>query len=175
MYLPPRSTRKPLIHGCQTAKVVGGTAADEIWTDKYGRVQVQFWWDRDSTRSCWIRVATSWAGSGWGIQHIPRVGQEVVVTFLDGDPDRPLIVGSVYNPLHMPPFSLPGNKTQSGIRTHSTPDGGAGESNEICFEDAKGDEEIYIHAQKDRDGKSSRTSSARGNWFEHDRFDVVEA
>jgi type VI secretion system secreted protein VgrG len=152
MYLPPRATRKPLIHGCQTATVVGSASTDEIWTDKYGRVQVQFWWDRNSTRSCWIRVATSWAGSGWGIQHIPRVGQEVVVTFLDGDPDRPLIVGSVYNPSHMPPFELATSSTQSGIRTHSTPNGKDDEVgfNEISFEDKRGSEEIYVHAQKDR-------------------------
>lgn len=171
MYLPPRSTRKPLIHGCQTAKVVGAAPADEIWTDKYGRVQVQFWWDCGSTRSCWVRVATPWAGSGWGMQHIPRVGQEVVVAFLDGDPDRPLIVGSVYNPLHMPPFDLPANKTQSGIRTRSTPGGSAGESNEICFEDARGAEELYIHAQKDRTAIVENDSA---ELVRHDRFDVVK-
>ena len=173
MYLPPRSTRKPLIHGCQTATVVGGEATDdiEIWTDKYGRVQVQFWWERHNKGSCWIRVATSWAGTGWGVQHIPRLGQEVVVTFLDGDPDRPLIVGSVYNPSHMPPFKLPTEKTQSGIRSHSTLDGAAGESNEIRFDDAKGQEEIFIHAQKDRTAVVENDSSeAVGN----DRFDVVE-
>ena len=170
MYLPPRSTRKPVIYGCQTAKVVGAEEASEIWTDKFGRVQVRFWWDHDRTRSCWIRVATSWAGSGWGVQHVPRVGQEVVVTFLDGDPDRPLIVGSVYNPAHMPPFKLPENKTQSGIRTRSTPDGDIGESNEICFEDARGSEEIYIHAQKDRTAIVENDSA---EFVGHDRFDVV--
>jgi type VI secretion system secreted protein VgrG len=178
MYLPPRSTRKPVIHGCQTAIVVGASGSDEIWTDKYGRVQVQFWWDRGSTRSCWIRVATSWAGSGWGIQHVPRVGQEVVVTFLDGDPDRPLIVGSVYNPGHMPPFGLPQNQTQSGIRTHSTPGGGPGDSNEIRFEDAKGKEELYIHAQKDRtevvenDARRTVGNDCRTE-VGHDGFDLV--
>ncbi|HEX8985868.1 MAG TPA: type VI secretion system tip protein TssI/VgrG, partial [Bryobacteraceae bacterium] len=178
MYLPPRVTRKPLIYGCQTAKVVGATGADEIWTDKYGRVQVQFWWDRGSTRSCWIRVASLWAGSGWGMQHVPRVGQEVVVTFLDGDPDRPLIVGSVYNPSQMPPFSLPENKTQSGIRTHSTPGGVAGESNEIRFEDNKGHEEIYLHAQKDRtevvENDAIRTvGNDSSELVSNDRYDVV--
>ncbi|HWQ52513.1 MAG TPA: type VI secretion system tip protein TssI/VgrG [Bryobacteraceae bacterium] len=172
MYLPPRSTRKPLIAGCQTAKVVGATGANEIFTDKYGRVQVRFWWDRGAEpRSCWIRVATSWAGSNWGVQHIPRVGQEVVVTFLDGDPDRPLIVGSVYNPQHMPPFTLPANKTQSGIRTRSTEGGGSGESNEICFEDLKGSEEIYIHAQKDRTAIVENDSCEQ---VKNDRYDVVE-
>lgn len=158
MYLPPRVTRKPVIHGCQTARVVGPDGVDEIWTDKYGRVQVEFWWDGEGKHSCWVRVATPWAGSRWGIQHVPRIGQEVVVTFLDGDPDRPLIVASVYNPTHMPPFELPQGKTRSGIRTHSTPQGEAGESNEISFEDARGNEEIYIHAQKDRTAVVEDTS-----------------
>ncbi len=178
MYLPPRSTRKPVIHGCQTAIVVSASETEEISTDMYGRVQVQFWWDRGNTRSCWVRVATSWAGSNWGVQHVPRVGQEVVVTFLDGDPDRPLIVGSVYNPSNMPPFSLPKHQTQSGIRTHSTPKGGPGESNEIRFEDAKGAEEIYIHAQKDRrevvenDAKRNIGNDCRSQ-IDNDRFDLV--
>ncbi len=150
MYLPPRSTRKPLIQGCQTAKVLGSSETDEIRTDKYGRIQLQFWWDEDpAASSCWVRVATPWAGSNWGLQHIPRAGQEVVVTFLDGDPDRPLVVGSVFNPTQMPPFALPANKTQSGIRTH-TPGGSWSDSNEIRFEDKQGSEEIYIHAQRDR-------------------------
>ncbi len=178
MYLPPRATRKPLIHGCQTAKVVGSKAADEIWTDKYGRVQVQFWWDRGNTRSCWVRVASPWAGSNWGIQHIPRVGQEVVVTFLDGDPDRPLIVGSVYNPLQMPPFALPANQTQSGIRTQTVP-ASAGGSNEIRFEDAGGKEEIYIHAEKNRtevvENDAVRTvGNDSSDLVSNDRYDVVE-
>jgi type VI secretion system secreted protein VgrG len=132
---------------------------------------VQFWWDTGTVRSCWIRVATSWAGSNWGIQNIPRVGQEVVVTFLDGDPDRPLIVGSVYNPTHMPPFDLPENSTQSGIRTNSSPKESPGGSNEICFEDATGKEEIYIHAQKDRTAVVENDSCENvGN----DRYDVVQ-
>ncbi len=171
MYLPPRVTRKPVIHGCQTARVVGPDGVDEIWTDKYGRVQVEFWWDGEGKHSCWVRVATPWAGSHWGIQHVPRIGQEVVVAFLDGDPDRPLIVGSVYNPAHMPPFELTQNKTRSGIRTHSTPQAEAGESNEISFEDARGREEIYIHAQKDRTAVVEDTSRELvGN----DRYDMVE-
>ncbi len=171
-FLPPRSTRKPVIHGCQTAIVVGAPGAGEIWTDKYGRVQVQFWWDRESMRSCWIRVATQWAGNRWGIQHIPRVGQEVVVAFLDGDPDRPLIVGSVYNPSQMPPYDLPSYKTQSGIRTHSTTGAvNETESNEICFDDTRHSEEIYIHAQKDRTTEVEHDSSELvGN----DRSDAVK-
>jgi phage baseplate assembly protein gpV len=159
-----------LIHGCQTAKVVGSTENQEIWTDKYGRVQVQFWWDRESSRSCWIRVATPWAGSGWGFQFVPRVGQEVVVAFLDGDPDRPLIVGSVYNPMHMPPFELPDSQTQSGIRTHTTPQGGALQCNEISFEDAKDSEYIYVHAQKDREAVVENDSA---EFVRNSRFDVV--
>jgi type VI secretion system secreted protein VgrG len=150
MYLPPRATRKPAIHGCQTAQVVGAPGAGEIWTDKFGRVQVRFWWDKEGANSCWIRVATPWAGSNWGVQHIPRVGQEVVVAFLDGDPDRPLIVGSVCNPSQMPPFELPRNRTQSGIRTNSTPGGERAKANEIRFEDKHGGEKVYIRAQKDR-------------------------
>jgi type VI secretion system secreted protein VgrG len=150
-YLPPRSTRKPVIYGCQTAEVLGADGHDEIWTDKYGRIHVGFWWAQEATKcSCWVRVATSWAGNNWGVQHIPRVGQEVVVTFLDGDPDRPLVVGSVYNPVQMPPFALPDHATQSGIRTRSTPSADPAGSNELRFEDKKGQEEIYLHAQRDR-------------------------
>ena len=172
LWRPPRSTRKPVIHGCQTARVRGASGVSDIWTDKYGRVQVQFWWQtgEEPPASCWVRVATPWAGSNWGIQHIPRVGQEVVVAFLDGDPDRPLIVGSVYNKQQMPPFDLPGEKTRSGIRTRSTEGGGAGESNELRFEDARGKEEVYLHARKDR------TAVVRNESREvvgGDRFDVV--
>lgn len=173
VWLPPRSTRKPVIHGCQTAVVTGAEGGKEIWTDKYGRVQVRFWWqDEESASSCWIRVATPWAGNGWGIQHIPRVGQEVVVTFLDGDPDRPLIVGSVYNPSNMPPFEFgDGIKpTRSGIRTRSTEGGVTGESNEIRFEDAKGAEEVYFQAQKDR---TSVVKNESRELVAGDRYDVV--
>lgn len=171
MYLPPRSTRKPVIHGSQTAIVVGAPGATEIFTDKYGRVQVRFWWNSDTAHSCWIRVATPWAGANWGMQHIPRSGQEVVVTFLDGDPDRPLIVGSVYNPQNMPPFPLPANKTQSGIRTHTTGSDTFRKSNEICFEDLSGSEEIYIHAQKDR---TTVVEDDFDEQVKNDRHNVVE-
>ncbi len=144
----PMPTAKPRIHGPQTATVVGD---DEIHTDEFGRVQVQMHWEEGASfsaaASCWIRCAQSWASSGWGAQFIPRRGMEVVVEFLEGNPDRPLIIGCVYNGANTPPFDLPANKTQSGWRTNSSPGGGG--SNELRFEDAAGGEEIYIHGQKD--------------------------
>jgi type VI secretion system secreted protein VgrG len=151
-FRPARVTPKPYIHGTQTAVVVG-PQGEEIWPDKYGRVLVQFHWDRegkkDEKSSCWIRVAQPWAGKQWGAQHIPRIGQEVVVSFLEGDMDRPLITGMVYNADNMPPYKLPDNKTQTGIKTRSSKDGGADNFNELRFEDKKGSEDIYFHAEKD--------------------------
>lgn len=146
-----RRTPKPLVQGPQTAMVVG-KAGEEIWTDKYGRVKVQFHWDRegkeDENSSCWVRVAQVWAGKNWGGIQIPRIGQEVIVEFLEGDPDRPIITGRVYNADAMPPYDLPANQTQSGMKSRSTK-GGAGDNfNEIRFEDKKGEEELYIHAEK---------------------------
>jgi len=149
VFSPPIVTPKPRIYSTQTA-IVTGKAGEEIWTDKYGRVTVQFHWDRlgksDEKSSCMVRVAQTWAMSGWGSLFTPRVGQEVVVTFLDGDPDRPLITGCVYNCDHLPPY-LPATPTKSTIFSN-TSKGGSG-SNEIRFEDLKGSEEVYIHAQKD--------------------------
>lgn len=151
-FVPQRKTPRPRVFGCQTAKVVG-PSGEEIFTDKYGRVKVQFRWDRlgqeDSSSSCWLRVGTPWAGKNWGMIHIPRIGQEVIVDFMEGDPDRPIIVGSVYNPDQMPPYKLPDNKTQSGIQTRSTKGGGPANCNEIKFEDKMGDEMVWIHAEKD--------------------------
>jgi type VI secretion system secreted protein VgrG len=151
-YRPSRTTKKPCIHGLQTAVVVGASG-EEIFTDKYGRVKVQFHWDRegkkDDKSSCWIRVAQIWAGKQWGAIHIPRIGQEVVVSFLEGDPDQPLIIGSVYNAEQMPPYALPNNRTQSGVKSRSSKQGGTDESNELRFEDKKGEEAVYFHAQKD--------------------------
>ena len=148
----PRVTPKPLVYGTQTAVVVG-TAGEEIFTDKYGRVKVQFPWDRigqnDADSSCWIRVGSIWAGKQWGGIHIPRVGQEVIVAFEEGDPDRPIIVGSVYNAEQMPPYTLPDNKTQSGLKTRSSLQGSSDNFNELRFEDKKNSEEIYFHAEKD--------------------------
>ena len=151
-YSPNRITPKPTIYGTQTA-VVTGPAGEEIFTDKYGRVKVQFFWDRqgkfNGTSSCWIRVASPWAGKQWGMIHIPRIGQEVVVAFEEGDPDQPIIVGSVYNADQMPPHELPANKTQSGIKSRSTPGAGSHNLNEIRFEDKIGNEHIFIHGEKD--------------------------
>jgi type VI secretion system secreted protein VgrG len=134
--------------------VVVGPAGEEIFTDKYGRVKVQFFWDRrgkkDDKSSCWVRVSTVWAGKGWGMINTPRIGQEVLVAFLNGDPEDPIIVGRVYNAEQMPPYALPANKTQSGIKTRSTLQGTPDNFNEIRFEDKKGSEEVYIHAEKDK-------------------------
>jgi type VI secretion system secreted protein VgrG len=151
-FRPARITPKPRIQGPQTAFVVG-PANEEFCTDKYGRVKVQFHWDRvgtgDDQSSCWVRVAQAWAGRNWGTQFIPRVGDEVVVSFIDGDPDHPLIIGSVYNAEYMPPYALPANQTQSGVKTRSSKNGTAENFNEIRFEDKKDAEEIYIHAERD--------------------------
>lgn len=151
-FRPARATPRPHVPGCQTATVVG-PAGEEIFVDKYGRVKVQFHWDREGKRdansSCWVRVATSWAGKQWGAVHLPRIGQEVVVDFLEGDPDRPIIVGSVYNAEQMPPYALPDNKTQSGVKSRSSPQGTDEMFNELRFEDKKGEEQVFLQAQKD--------------------------
>lgn len=148
-YRPPLTTPKPRIHGTQTA-LVTGKEGEEIWTETYGRVKVKFHWDirskADDTSSCWIRVAYPMAGQAWGFVNTPRVGQEVVVSFLDGDPDQPLVVGCVYNGTHHPPY-LPAEPTKSTFKSNSSK-GGEG-FNELRFEDKKGEEEIYLHAQKD--------------------------
>jgi type VI secretion system secreted protein VgrG len=147
---PPLTTERPLIAGTQTA-LVAGKSGEEIWTDKFGRVKVRFHWDRegkgDEKSSCWIRVAQGWAGKKWGTLFLPRVGQEVVVSFLEGDPDRPLITGAVYNAEQTVPYTLPANQTRSTLKSQSSK-GGAG-FNEIRFEDKKDSEELYLHAQKD--------------------------
>ncbi len=149
-FRPPRLTRRPVIPGTQTALVVG-KAGEEIWTDKYGRIKVQFHWDqlgkKDENSSCWIRVAHGWAGKAWGAIHLPRIGQEVVVSFLEGDPDRPLVTGSVYNAEQTPPYTLPTDQTKSTVKSNSSKGGGG--SNELRFEDKKDSEEVYLHAQKD--------------------------
>ena len=146
-----RITPKPSISGPQTAMVVG-PSGEEIYTDEYGRVKVQFHWDRygkaDENSSCWIRVAQVWAGKKWGAMYIPRIDQEVIVEFLEGDPDQPIITGRVYNGQAMPPYELPGEKTKSTLKSNSSKGGGG--FNEIRFEDKKDGEEIFVHAQKDR-------------------------
>lgn len=152
VFRPQRETPRPVVHGPQTALVVG-PKGEEIHTDKYGRVKVQFHWDRagkrDEKSSCWVRVAQVWAGNKWGFQQLPRIGQEVVVDFLDGDPDRPLVTGSVFNANNLPIHDLPANKTRSGLKTRSSKGGGVESFNELRFEDKKGEEHIFIHAQKD--------------------------
>src|SRR5437899_5807078 len=149
---PARTTRKPHVTGPQTAVLVG-PATTEIYTDKYGRVKVQFPWDRygkkNENSSCWMRVSHPWAGKNWGMIAIPRIGQEVIVDFLEGDADKPIITGRVYNAEQMPPYALPTNMTQSGLKTRSTKGGGEADFNELRFEDAKGKEDVYFHAQKD--------------------------
>jgi type VI secretion system secreted protein VgrG len=152
-FRPLRITPRPFVHGSHTATVVG-PPGEEIYTDKYSRVKVQFHWDRegksDADSSCWVRLGSPWAGKQWGMIHIPRIGQEVIVDFLEGDPDQPIIVGSVYNADQMPPYTLPDNKTQSGIRSRSSKGGSSENYNEIKFEDNKGNELITIHAEKDQ-------------------------
>jgi type VI secretion system secreted protein VgrG len=142
----------PFVQGPQTAIVVG-KAGEEIWTDKYGRVKVQFHWDRegknDENSSCWVRVSFPTAGKNWGWVSLPRIGQEVIVSFLEGNPDRPIITGRVYNADQMPPYELPANQTQSGIKTRSSKEGTGDNFNEIRFEDKKDAEEVYVHAEKD--------------------------
>src|SRR6202035_2314995 len=172
-FRPTRVTPKPSVQGCQTA-VVTGPAGEEIYTEKYGRVKVQFHWDRlgkkNENSSCWIRVSHPWAGKGWGSVATPRIGQEVVVDFLEGDPDQPLITGRVYNAAEMPPYALPANQTQSGVKSRSSKGGSADNFNEIRFEDKKGSEQVYIHAEKNQDivVENDETQS-----IGHDRTETV--
>ncbi|MER8383790.1 type VI secretion system tip protein TssI/VgrG [Mesorhizobium sp. M1405] len=150
-YRSPRRTPVPVIKGPQTAIVVG-PSGETITTDQYGRIKVQFFWDRESNKdensSCWIRVAQNWAGKGFGCLLIPRIGQEIVVNFLHGDPDRPLVTGVVYNGSNLPPENLPVNKSRSTFRTH-TDRGTIADYNELRFEDRQGCEEVFLKAQKD--------------------------
>jgi len=154
-FRPQASVPRPRVYGAQTAIVVGPEGCPEdVHTDPYGRVKVRFHWDRTSphndTSSCWVRVGTAWAGPGFGTSFIPRIGMEVIVNFLDGNPDRPVITGCVYNGKNLPPYALPDERTRSGILTRSTPAGDdpAPGFNELRFEDAKGQEEIFVHAQR---------------------------
>ena len=153
-YRPARVTPKPFVQGPQPALVVG-KAGEEIWVDKYGRVIVQFYWDRlgqkNENSSCWIRTSQPWAGGNWGAMWIPRIGQEVLVSFLEGDPDRPIITGRVYNADQMPPYTLPDYQTRSTFMSRSSKGGGASNYNELRFEDLKGSEQIFMNAEKDMD------------------------
>ena len=164
-FRPARVTPKPFVQGIQTAIVVGksqdtddsgdsddpGTDGEEIWVDKYGRVVVLFPWDRKKACSCWVRVSQEWAGQAWGSITIPRVGQEVIVSFVEGDPDRPLITGRVYNATNTVPYSLPDNQTRSTFMTRSSKGGSASTYNELRFEDKTGSEQVFFRSQKDYD------------------------
>jgi type VI secretion system secreted protein VgrG len=149
-FRPGRTTPKPVVEGVQTA-IVTGPSGEEIYTDEHGRVKVQFHWDRegkkDEKSSCWIRVSQVWAGAGWGAMFIPRIDQEVIVDFVEGDPDRPIITGRVYHGTNTPPYTLPEDRTKSTIKSDSSLGGGG--SNELRFEDKKGVEEVFLHGQKD--------------------------
>ncbi len=181
-YRPQALTRKPKSHGPQVAVVVG-PPGEEIYTDEYGRVKVQFPWDRygqhNENSSCWMRVSHPWAGSNYGAIHIPRIGQEVIVDHIDGDPDYPIITGRVYNADQMPPWSLPDNKTQSGILTRSSKGGATGagkkaepgDANAIRFEDLKGKEQLWLHAQKDQ---LTEVENDEDKWVGRDRRKTID-
>lgn len=171
-FKPLRKTPKPTIRGSQTATVVG-PSGEEIFTDKYGRVKVQFHWDRagkyDPDSSCWVRVVQGWAGNKWGSIYIPRIGMEVMIDFLESDPDRPIITGCVYNKEAMPPYTLPDEKTKSTLKSDSTKGGGG--FNEFRFEDKKGEEQIFFHAEKDKD---IRIKNDRKEIVKNDAHYIVE-
>jgi type VI secretion system secreted protein VgrG len=173
-FRPKRITPKPFVQGPQTAVVVG-PSGEEIYTDKYGRVKVQFHWDRrgkkDENSSCWIRVSHPWAGKGWGAIANPRIGQEVIVDFLEGDPDQPIITGRVYNAEQMPPYDLPGNQTQTGIKSRSSKGGGGANFNEFRMEDKKGSEQVFLHAEKNQDIEVENDET---HWVGHDRKKTID-
>jgi type VI secretion system secreted protein VgrG len=169
-----RTTPRPTVQGPQTAVVVG-RSGEEIYTDEYGRVKVQFHWDRygesNENSSCWVRVAQIWAGKNWGAMSIPRIGQEVIVEFLDGDPDRPIITGSVYNAEQMPPWGLPVSQTQSGILSRSTKGGTQENANALRFEDKKGEEQLWLHAEKDQ---LTEVENDETKWVGNDRTKTID-
>lgn len=171
-YRPPRITPRPIMRGPQTATVVG-PSGEEIFTDKYARVKVQFHWDRlgkkDQNSSCFVRVSQTWAGSGWGFIQIPRIGQEVIVDFIEGDPDLPIITGRVYNASQMPPYGLPGSATQSGWKSDSSKGGGG--YNELMFEDKAGSELVNFQAQKDH---NLLIKHDRTKLVQHDQSDRID-
>lgn len=171
-YRAPRITPRPIMRGPQTATVVG-PSGEEIFTDKYARVKVQFHWDRlgkkNENSSCFVRVSQTWAGSGWGFIQIPRIGQEVIVDFLEGDPDLPIITGRVYNASQMPPYGLPGNATQSGWKSNSSKGGGG--YNELMFEDKAGSELVNFQAQKDH---HLLIKHDRTKLVQHDQSDRID-
>ncbi|MDX2148522.1 MAG: type VI secretion system tip protein TssI/VgrG [Planctomycetota bacterium] len=170
-YRPARLTPRPVVRGLQTGIVVGSSGG-EILTDEHARVRVKFHWDRESASdencSCWMRVSQAWAGKGWGFMAIPRIGQEVIVEFLEGDPDRPVVTGRLYNDVNKPAYALPANATMTYIKTNSSKGGGG--FNELRFEDKKDSENVFLHAQKDLD---VRVLNIRKEWIGKDRHLVV--
>ena len=178
-FRPTQRHVQPIIRGPQSAVVVG-PSGEEIYIDQYGRIKVQFFWDRegklDENSTCFIRVMQPWAGNQWGTSFIPRIGMEVIVNFLDGNPDRPLVTGSVYNADNMPPYSA---KTQSGIKTRSTQDGTSANFNEIRFEDKKGQEQVYMHAERNMDtmvenDETLTVDNDRTKLIKHDENSTIE-
>lgn len=171
-FRPARVTPRPVMKGSQTA-IVSGPAGEEIYTDEHGRVKVQFHWDRegkgDENSSCWIRAGQLWAGIGYGAVYIPRIGQEVIVDFLEGDPDQPIIMGCVYHGTNTPPYDLPAEKTKSLIKSLSSLGGGG--FNEIRFEDKKGEEQIFVHAEKNQD---VRVKNDAFEWIGNDRHLIIK-
>ena len=165
-FQPQAAAPRPVVRGPETALVVG-PAGDEIHTDRFGRVKLQFHWDRlgrkDEKSSCWVRVSQPWAGSGFGMSALPRIGQEVIVDFLDGDPDRPLVTGRVHNGDNLPPWDLPGQATVSGIKTRSSKGGAASDANELRFDDRQGAEYLWLQARRDLH-----------QWVLHDAFETVK-
>jgi len=172
-YRPPRRTPLPRIHGPQTARVVG-PPGEEIHCDNFGRVKVQFHWDRlggfDAESSCWVRVSSPWAGNNFGIMAVPRVGSEVVVEFLDGNPDHPIVTGHMWNFLRNPPWPLPANRTQTGILTRSTREGRYENANALRFEDRKGEEEVWLHAEKNQ---RIEVENDESHSVDHDRLKTI--
>ncbi|WDP92886.1 MAG: type VI secretion system tip protein VgrG [Desulfobacter sp.] len=171
-FRPPRKTPVPVIKGVQTAVVVG-PAGEEIYTDELGRIKVQFHWDREGelneNSTCWLRVAQSMAGLGWGAVYLPRIGHEVIVEFLEGNPDRPIVTGQVYHGVNTPPYALPDEKTKTTFKSNSSP-GGDG-FNEIRFEDKAGEEQVFIHAQRNQD---IRTKTDRYEWVGNESHLIVQ-
>jgi len=170
-FRPIQTHHRPVMKGPQSA-IVTGPPGEEIYTDPLGRIKVQFLWDRagnkDANSSCFLRVMHAWAGNGWGTSFIPRIGHEVIVTFLDGDPDRPIVAGAVYNGINKPPYDV---NTQSGIKTRSTKDASAANYNELRFEDKKGSEQIYIHAEKNLDVRVENDATLT---VDHDRSKIIK-
>ncbi|MFC5699307.1 type VI secretion system Vgr family protein [Pseudomonas sp. GCM10022186] len=173
-FRPLPQTPHPIVQGPQTALVVG-PGGEEIWTDQYGRVKVHFYWDRhdqsNENSSCWMRVSQAWAGKNWGAVQIPRIGQEVIVSFLEGDPDRPIITGRVYNAEQTVPYELPANATQSGVKSRSSKGGSPANFNEIRMEDKKGAEQLFIHAEKNQDIEVENDET---HWVGHDRTKTID-